>query len=93
MRKEKEKWIWVFHGEGALLTSAVFTSRKKAESWIKQIKASGMLTRMPLNKCVFDWVVEKGYFEPTREDQQTTEVKQTYTSSRLVHFHYKEGEG
>jgi len=86
-------WIWVFHGEGAMFSTAVFTDLKKAEMWIKKHSLSGVLTRMPLNQGVYDWATETNMFTPKSELQQTPTFIQRFTSAYLQHFHYENGKG
>jgi len=85
-------WIWIFHGEGAMLSTAVFTDFEKAEEWIKKYSLSGVLTKMPLNQSVYDWAVEKEMFTPKTEFHKKPGFIQQFTSASLEHFHYKKGE-
>jgi hypothetical protein len=84
-------WIWVFHGDGAMLNSAVFTELEKAEEWIKKHSLSGMLTKMPINQGIYDWAIETGTFVPKSLFQQTPTFIQKFTSAYLEHFHYESG--
>ena len=51
------EWVWVFHGEGASFSSAAFDSKELAEDWIIRYEVSGVLTKMPVNMSIYDWVV------------------------------------
>ena len=84
-------WIWIFHGEGAMLSTAVFTDLEKAEEWIKKHSLSGVLTKMPLNQSVYDWAVETEMFTPKSEFHQKPVFIQQFTSAYLEHYHYENG--
>ncbi|MDR2905176.1 MAG: hypothetical protein LBU73_04400 [Helicobacteraceae bacterium] len=58
MNEFEDKWIWIFQGENATSCTAVFTEKEKAELWIFKHSLSGSLTRMPVNKSVYDWAIE-----------------------------------
>jgi hypothetical protein len=83
--------VWVFHGANAQFTSAVFTSRSKAEEWIEENELSGMLTRYPLNTSIYDWAIQTGVWQPSREHHHNPEFKQRFTSAALEHVHFEHG--
>lgn len=56
------KVVWVFHGVEGRLTSAVFSTRRMGEAWIRKHKLTGMLTAYPLDVGVYDWAVKRGDF-------------------------------
>jgi len=85
-------WIWIFHGNDATLCSAIFTDLEKAEMWIKKYSLSGILTKMPINRSIYDWAIETGTFIPKSELQQTPKFIQRFTSAYLEHCHYENGE-
>ncbi|MDR0996220.1 MAG: hypothetical protein LBL69_00985 [Zoogloeaceae bacterium] len=87
-----DEYAWIFHGEKADLCTAVFSSLDRAEIWIRQYSVSGMLTRMPVNVSIYDWVISSGYFEPKKDCQTTSKFIQTFTSAYLEHYHYDNGE-
>ena len=87
-----QEWLWVFHGEGGSFCSAVFDERLRAETWIKENKASGMLSKMPLNTSVYDWVIANGHFTPMKEYQTKSAFIQNFTSACLEHHHYADGD-
>jgi hypothetical protein len=84
-------WIWVFHGEGARFSSAVFESKELAEDWIVRYGVSGVLTKMPVNIGVYDWAVANDYFLPKYPSQKSPEFIQGFSSAYLEHFHYVSG--
>ena len=83
--------IWVFNGDGQF-PSAVFSSREKAEAWIGRHRLAGTLTKYPIDVSVYDWVIEKGYWKPTRPHQQTPKFIQQFSSAYMEHYHYECGE-
>ncbi|MDR6765324.1 hypothetical protein J2W88_000582 [Acidovorax delafieldii] len=85
------EWVWVFHGEGASFSSAVFSSKESAEEWILRHEVSGVLTKMPVNVGIYDWVVASGYFSPKYPSQKSPEFIQRFSSAYLEHFHYVSG--
>lgn len=85
------KQVWIFHGEHASLASAVFANRASAESWISENKFSGMLTVYPIDTPVYDWAIEKEFFQPNPDNPKTGEFIQNFTSASQEHFHFKNG--
>ena len=85
-----EKYIWVFHGAGGRFSSGVFESKKLAESWISNNKLQGVLTKYPVNKGVYDWAIEKGYFKAKKEEHSTPGFMQKFTTGSQEHYHYED---
>jgi hypothetical protein len=88
---ERITGVWVFHGEGGQFVSGVFTDKAKADIWINQYQLSGMLTPYPLDIGVYDWSLEKGYFEVKKEQQATAAFIQKFSSASQDHCHYQNG--
>lgn len=86
-----EFWIWVFHGAGASLSSAVFSDIKNAEEWIEINKISGTLTKMPCDKSIYQWAIEYNFFHPKNDNQKTGKFIQKFSSAYLEHYHYTDG--
>jgi hypothetical protein len=84
-------WIWVFEGDGSTGCQALFTDKEKAEEYIAQYSLSGLLQKTPVNKSIYDWVVEQGWFTPKKEHHKTSTFVQTFTSAYLEHYHYEDG--
>ena len=84
-------WIWSFHGDGAMLCTAVFTDFEQADKWIREYKLSGVLTKMPVNQSIYHWATETGMFRPKSDLQQTPQFIQRFTSAYLEHYHYENG--
>ena len=85
-------WLWVFHGCGGTLSSAIFSDKLKAESWISQYSLSGILTKMPVDKSIYNWAIETEMFIPKKDYQKGSKFIQQFISAYLEHFHYKDGE-
>ena len=90
---EKENSIWVFNGARSQFSAGVFDDLNKAEKWIKENKLTGMLTKYPINKGVFDWANEKGYI---KSEMFTTKKNDPifvggFTTASMEHYHYEDG--
>jgi hypothetical protein len=80
--------VWVFHGMGGRFTSGIFTTREKAEVWIKKHVLTGVLTRYPLDISAYDWALETGTFRIKKPEQTSAEFIQKFTSGSQEHYHY-----
>jgi len=83
--------VWIFHGEGAKFSSAVFTRRELAEQWIAKNGFSGMLTEYPLDVSVYDLHTQSGFFIAQKDVQRSREFMQNFTSASQEHYHYVGG--
>ena len=83
--------IWIFHGDGATLATAVFTTKEDADKWISKNFVSGVLTCMPINEGIYDWAIKQQYFEPQKDHQKSGAFIQKFTSGYLEHYHYVNG--
>ena len=81
--------VWVFHAEGARFSGGVFTTRESAERWIRTNELTGVLTAYPLDRGVFDWAREEGYFAPKK--LFTAGMIGGFTSAHQEHYHYTRG--
>lgn len=89
---KSESVVWVFNGGRNPFPSGVFTDKALAEDWIRKNKLTGTLTAYPLNQSVYDWVIEKGYFTPTKDHQKTSFFIGNFSSAYQDHDHYEDGE-
>jgi hypothetical protein len=85
------EWVWVFHGDGGNSCSAIFSDRSKAEVYIKKYALSGLLEKMPIDKSVYDLVIETGRFKPKKDSQSSSIFIQSFSSAYLEHYHYDNG--
>lgn len=83
--------IWVFTAEGAPMPSACFSSRENGEKWIQKVKATGVLTQMPVDVSVYDWATDNGHFSPKGPHQTGPKFQAKFTSASLEHYHYQAG--
>lgn len=83
--------VWVFVGDGGVHPFGVFASRDDAEVVIAANELSGVLTWYPLGQSVYDYVVEKEFFTPSRPYQEEAKFKQRFSSASLPHEHYIDG--
>ncbi|MFK7777822.1 MAG: hypothetical protein QM501_06820 [Gimesia sp.] len=91
MMPEDDNTIWVFHTEEGSFTGGVFSTKLKADQWIVLHKLSGILTKYPLDKGVYDWAIETGIFHPKKEYQTNAKFIGRFTSASQEHYHYESG--
>lgn len=87
--KHLERHVWVFTSGR---TSGVFTSLRRAETWIGHHQLSGTLSAYPLDEGVYDWSVRNGYFKPSKPHHGTPEQVARFDSAFLPHVHYLNGQ-
>jgi hypothetical protein len=83
--------VWVFNGIRASLPSGVFSSRERAESWIRERRLTGLLTMYRLDVGAYDWATTNGRFTPKKPEQSTPEFIGRFSGGD-THFHYEDGE-
>jgi hypothetical protein len=83
--------MWVFTGAGSSLPSGVFSTRERAESWIREHKLTGLLTMYRVDVGAYQWAVRHGLFTPKRPEHSTPEFIGRFSGGD-VHFHYVLGE-
>ncbi len=92
---ESEKSIWVFNGTISQLSGGVFENLIEAEQWIKNNLLTGVLTKYPLNKGVFDWAKSNDLInmkpEKVKEKEKDPIFVGGFTSASMEHYHYKNG--
>jgi hypothetical protein len=91
MTASDEPGVWVFNGTGGQFPSGVFSTIEKADEWIAKHKLSGVLTWYPLDVGVYEWTIEKKYFLPRKDYQQTAHFIQGFSSAYTGHYHYENG--
>jgi hypothetical protein len=87
-QEDADSGVWVFHGAGGRFASGVFTTRDKAEAWIKEHGLTGVLTRYPLDQGVYNWALEKQLFQPTKPEHTEPAFIQRSTSGSQEHYHH-----
>lgn len=91
MSMDLNQLLWVFNAEESSYPGGVFWDLATAERWIEANSLSGLLTAYPANQGVYDWAVERGFFEPTKPFQKTSKFIGRFSSAHLQHFHYESG--
>ena len=90
MTPPDEPGVWVFNECGGQFPSAAFTTVEKAEEWIAKHKLSGVLTWYPLDIGAYEWVIERGHWQPKKDHHKTAEFIQRFSSGHY-HYHYENG--
>lgn len=88
----EEITMWVFNGSGNYLPGGLFLSREEAEKWIRRDSLSGLLTRYPVNKSLYDWAIDQGFFRPNKKEHTSSKFIENFTSAHLEHYHYVDGQ-
>jgi hypothetical protein len=88
---EMEKFIWVFNGQRSSFPSGLFFALETAESWISQHKLTGVLTKYPCDRGVYDHAIDAGLFAPKTEAQRTPTFIGAFSSAAFEHYHYEDG--
>lgn len=92
---ESEHIFWCFspedhNGPGV---AGIWDSRQAAETWIRGVGASGVLSGYVLNKPAYDSIVERGWLNLDRGYGRRTPKFQSEFTTPIDHFHYENGEG
>lgn len=83
--------IYVFSGKQATFPAGVFSSREKAEEVIIKYSLTGILSVYPIDMLLYDWVIEKGYFEVKKDYQTSSKFIEQFSSASTEHYHYEKG--
>lgn len=83
--------VYLFQGDNANFTSAVFSNKENAVQWIRDYQLSGILTQYPLDYSVYDWAIDNGYFSPNQDKYKTPTFIEKFSSAYLPHWHFKNG--
>ncbi len=82
------KHIWIFTGNKASFPAGAFETKEQAEEFINKYKLSGTLTKYPVGTSLYDWTIEKDYFNPTKDYQKSSNFIQSFNSAYTEHYHY-----
>ncbi len=82
---------WVFTA-GGIFPAGIFTELGIAEKWIRETRATGCLTKYPVNTSLYDYSIAQGWFTPKRDDQRSPEFITKFSCASAEHFHYEDGE-
>lgn len=83
--------VYVFMGEGANFPAGIFESKEKAEEVIKRYSLTGILSLYPIDMLLYDWAIEKKYFDIKKEYQKSPKYIGQFSCASVDHFHYEEG--
>lgn len=50
-----------------------------------------MLIKLPLNVSVYQWAIDMGYFNPTKDYMKSSQFIQQFNSAYLERYHYQDG--
>jgi hypothetical protein len=83
-----EHLVWVFQSSDATSghPSGVWSSRERAEAWIKRVGAAGMLSAYVLDESAYDSNVRLGMLKLTNPERSTVEFQRRFTSA-VEHEH------
>lgn len=92
-RIANEKLVWIFHSDDAksVHPCGVWTSREKAEAWIKRVDAAGILSAYVLDESAYDSNVRLDLLKLTKPERLTPEFHRRFTTA-VDHEHYHRGE-
>lgn len=89
------KSVWVFNAPNKSFSGGVFADIDEAEKWIAKHKLTGVLTKYPLNKGVFDWAIENNSIDlkPGKLSEKIEDPSFIggYTTASMEHYHYENG--
>lgn len=92
VEQDEVDFIWVFNGAGAQFPCGIFQSRKCAEEHIRKYNMSGILTKYPIDRTVYEWAVNTNTFVPASRKQCSADFVQRFSSAHLEHYHYENGQ-
>lgn len=83
--------IYVFIGKQAIFPTGVFLSREKAEELISRHSLTGILSVYPTDMLLYDWAIEKEYFEVKKDYQKSPKFIEQFSCASAEHYHYEKG--
>ena len=82
------QFIWLIQGTEKQNIIACFEEKEVAEAFIHQQQFKCILMQFPVNISVYDWMIEKQYFKPKTDLEQSKRFKERFRSSYLPHEHF-----
>lgn len=79
--------LFVVNGFNSTLPCAIFSTKEKAEEWVKMNDIKGTITEMPIDISAYHQAIRDGLFAPRNEKEKSAFFIATF-SSRLWHEHY-----
>jgi hypothetical protein len=88
-----EPLVWMFHTEGtrSVFPSGVWRDRAKAQDWIAQMGASGILSAYVLDESANESNVRLGLLKLSEPRKTTPEFIRSFTTA-VDHHHFEHGE-
>lgn len=85
--------VWMFHAEGnrSVFPSGVWRDRSKAQCWISEMQASGILSAYVLDESAHESNVRLGLLKLSEPRRTTPEFIRTFTTA-VDHYHFEHGE-
>ena len=83
--------VFVFQGNNATFSSAVFRSIENAKQWIEKYKLNGTLTEYPLDYPIYNWAIDNGFFKVKNEFDQSPRLIAGFSSAYQKHWHFTDG--
>ncbi len=84
-----DKYLWIL--QKGQFPYAVFDSLDKAVVWIRNNKATGMITGYPINETVLSWALRNNFFKIKKEEHKTIQFEEKFTSASMLHYHFEDG--
>lgn len=89
-----ERHVWIFTGVGSAFPSGAFTTRERAERWIRTNRLTGTLTAFPLDEGTFEWALRVGAVTGcARTRGEEPGFVSRFSSAVQEHYHYEDGAG
>lgn len=84
--------VWIFVGEHGAHPGGAFTTRERAEAWIRARRLSGVLTAYPLDEGNFDWAHRTGAVTGRARDRgDDPRFVGNFVTAVQEHYHYADG--
>jgi hypothetical protein len=83
--------VFVFQGNNATFSSAVFSSVENAKRWIEKYQLNGTLTEYPMDYPIYDWAIDHGFFKVKNEFHQSPKLIAGFSSAYQKHWHFVDG--
>ncbi|WP_353143321.1 DUF7710 domain-containing protein [Acinetobacter pragensis] len=88
----KSNQVYVFNGQKSGFASAVFSSYRQAEFWIKRNYLSGILMEYPLNESCYDWATAQGHFKERSAIDRAPIFIAKFVSAYQRNWHFANGQ-
>ncbi|AYA02628.1 hypothetical protein BEN74_07015 [Acinetobacter sp. WCHAc010034] len=84
--------VYIFNAHKSGFASAVFSSYRQAEGWIKRNYLSGILTEYPLNQSCYDWAKAHGHFKERSAIDRAPIFIAKFVSAYQKNWHFSHGQ-